>query len=267
MTSRAPLQPFDAYCCQLVPREFRKTTSPEDIDVTLLESEETRPSHIWPLEYSNMPFSYGTLHIEPAFPDREVPNITYGLPFEELCAHHVENTIHCSRIYIIASKSLSTNTNSLSRLQNALGDTVVGTRVGMSPHTHWNEVLAIAREVHPLSIDCIITLGAGSLTDAAKVICWMLANGVTTTEEMETLLSKNPESKNAKPPTVTHIAIPTSLSGGEYQAIAGVTRAHDTGAKVLVSLSLRRCMMRRESSRQPMYWRFQSTVCNLTIVS
>jgi alcohol dehydrogenase class IV len=184
-----------------------------------------------------MAFTYGVPHLQPAFSDREVPKISYGLAFDELCAHHVKDTVDCTRTYIIASKSLSTNTDSLTRLQNALGDKVVGIRIGMSAHTHWNEVLAITKEARPLSIDCIITLGAGSLTDAAKVICWMLANDITTTEGMETLLSKNPKSKNAKAPTVTHIAIPTSLSGGEYQAIAGVTRAHDTGAKVLVSLS------------------------------
>ena len=125
-----------------------------------------------------MAFAFGTDHLEPAFDDREVPRITWGLPFDEATAHHVMHTLDCSRVYIIASNSLSKNTDALQRLQSALGDRVVGVRVGMTPHTHWNQVLEIARDASPKKPDCIVTLGAGSLTDAAKVICWMLGNGI-----------------------------------------------------------------------------------------
>ncbi|EXJ86258.1 alcohol dehydrogenase [Capronia coronata CBS 617.96] len=172
-----------------------------------------------------MAFVYGLDHLEPAFSDRPVPYISYGLHFDEACKHHIENTFQASRVYIIASRSLSSNTSALKRLQDALGDKVVGVRIGMTPHTHWNEVLEVAQDAAPKDPDCIVTLGAGSLTDAAKVVSWMLANDITTSEGMEKLSSATKGSSSAfKPPKIRHIAIPTSLSGGEYQARAGVTR-------------------------------------------
>ncbi|KAJ9607513.1 hypothetical protein H2200_007591 [Cladophialophora chaetospira] len=177
-----------------------------------------------------MTFTYGTDHLEPAFPDRTVPRITWGLHFDEAAAHHITHTLNCSRVYIIASNSLSKNTDALKRLQAALGDKVVGLRVGMTPHTHWNQVLEIAQDASPQKPDCIVTLGAGSLTDGAKVICWMLSNDITTSEGMEKLLAEGRESFTD--PTVLHVAIPTSLSGGEYQSIAGVTRDDGSNAKV-----------------------------------
>jgi alcohol dehydrogenase class IV len=179
-----------------------------------------------------MPFSYGTDHHEPAFSDRPVPYISYGLRFDEACAQHLSPTgsLPATKVYIICSKSLSKNTNALSRLQTALGDKVVGVRIGMDPHTHWNQVLEIVRDAAPKKPDAIITLGAGSLTDAAKMICWMLANDVADSEGMEKMFVSK---RDFKDPDVRHIAIPTSLSGGEYQSIAGVTRDEGNHQKVL----------------------------------
>jgi len=59
--------------------------------------------------------------VRPAFPDRDIPKISFGLPFPEACAKHVEETFGASRVYIIASKSLSTNTDALKRLEEILG--------------------------------------------------------------------------------------------------------------------------------------------------
>jgi len=181
-----------------------------------------------------MSFQYGVDTLRPAFDDRKVPYITYGLHFDEACQKHVENTFQAERVYIIASKSLSTNTDALKRLQKALGGKVVGTRVGMDPHTHWNQVIEVARDAGPKNPDCIITLGAGSLTDAAKVIAWMLANGIETSDELDRMWSGHAHRRtDLRPPTIRHVAVPTSLSGGEYQSIAGVTRDDGSHQKCL----------------------------------
>lgn len=180
-----------------------------------------------------MTFSYGTDHLEHAFGDRPLPYITYGLPFDQACAHHIENTLHAQRVYIIASNSLSKNTSALKRLQDALGDKVVGLRIGMAPHTHWNQVLEVAQDASSKNPDCIVTLGAGSLTDAAKVVTYMLSNGITTSEGMDKLAASPHDFKD---PSIKHVAIPTSLSGGEYQALAGVTRDDGSDRKCLFNL-------------------------------
>jgi len=105
-----------------------------------------------------------------AFPGSEIPHISYGLRFPEACAKHVQNTFNASRVYIIASKALSTNTDALKRLETALDGKVVGRRIGMTPHTLWSECLEVTEETRRLNVDLLITLGAGSLTDAAKIV-------------------------------------------------------------------------------------------------
>lgn len=98
------------------------------------------------------------------------PHISYNLPFHQACSKHITNTFHASRVYIIASASLSKNTSYVRELQDALGDKIVATRYGMKPHTLWSEILEITREASDAQADIIVTLGAGSLTDGAKIV-------------------------------------------------------------------------------------------------
>ena len=96
--------------------------------------------------------------------------ISYGLPFVEACAKHVAKTFNSARVYIIASGSLSRNTDHVKKLQQALGGKVVGTRYGMQPHTLWSEILEVTEDASKANADLLITLGAGTLTDGAKII-------------------------------------------------------------------------------------------------
>lgn len=109
--------------------------------------------------------------VRPAFSGRERPLLSYGIAFPEAAARHVTHTFHASKVYVICSGSLSRNTDSLERLSTALGtDKIAGRRIGMQSHTLWSEVLEIVKEARDAKADLILTLGAGSLTDAAKII-------------------------------------------------------------------------------------------------
>ncbi|KAF4415318.1 alcohol dehydrogenase [Fusarium acutatum] len=135
---------------------------------------------------------------QPAFDDKLTPLVSFGLPFPQACCKHLKTNFKRSRIYIIASASLSKNTSYVDQLKSELDGLVVGVRIGISPHKPISEIVDILADVKVLEIDCIVTLGAGSITDGAKL------------------------------PTALLICIPTSLSGAEYQAIAGAT---DTKSK------------------------------------
>ena len=65
---------------------------------------------------------------------------------------------------------MSRNTDHVQQLRQVLGGKVVGLREGMTPHTLWSEVLEIAVECREKEVDLIVTLGAGSLTDGAKIV-------------------------------------------------------------------------------------------------
>jgi len=104
-----------------------------------------------------------------AFPDKATPLISYGLPFTEACVQHVNETFKASRVYLIASASVTKDTAHTFDLQKALASQLVKTRVGMTPHTLISEVLEIIQECRDMEIDCIVTLGGGSLIDGAKI--------------------------------------------------------------------------------------------------
>lgn len=101
---------------------------------------------------------------------------------------------------------------------------VVGVMKGVKSHTYYSDVLKIAKEAKETQTDCLVTLGAGSLTDAAKMVSLALANDATTVNELDTLYAISPTLRDpiltAKIPV---ICIPTSLSAGEYTPNAGAT--------------------------------------------
>ncbi|VUC37784.1 unnamed protein product [Clonostachys rosea] len=172
---------------------------------------------------------------EPAFQSKATPLVSYGRPFPETCRRHIVNDFKSSRVYLIASASLSRNSPYVELLKDALKDLLSGVHIGISPHTPISEVVDILAKVKDLNIDCIVTLGAGSITDGAKLVRFALANDAWSEEELKTLWggkSVNPDKRETLHlPTIPLICIPTSLSGGEYQAIAGATDMSGTKAK------------------------------------
>ncbi|RDW61041.1 iron-containing alcohol dehydrogenase-like protein [Coleophoma cylindrospora] len=156
-----------------------------------------------------------------AFPPKTKPHISTGIAFPAATAYHVANTFHASKVYVIVSSSIS-KTDNFTVLQKALGDKIVGVRKGIKPHTPWDDVLDIIKDLKEKQADLIVTLGAGSLTDGAKVISFALANNATREDDLErlTAVAKTPDLKPCETPVIN---IPTSLSGGEFSPFAGAT--------------------------------------------
>lgn len=139
-----------------------------------------------------------------AFPDKPTPLVSYGRPFTEVCVKHVKEAFKASRVYLIASTSLSKHTPYTSLLQLALGSKPIKTRLGMTPHTLMSEVLEIVQECRQLDIDCIVTLGGGSLSDGAKIISFVravphLAFPFSTSSPFLTIPRPLPTISNPKP--------------------------------------------------------------------
>ncbi|KAJ9644329.1 hypothetical protein H2204_001681 [Knufia peltigerae] len=153
------------------------------------------------------------------------PYVSHGLPYDVACAKHVSETFHAKRVYIIASGTLARTSDKVERLITAIGkDNVVGVRKGMTPHTPWSEILSIAGECRKLDVDCVVTLGAGSTTDGAKIVVLALANDIQTPQQLARYSVESQDvPDNIAQPTVPLITIPTSLSGGEYFSLGGGT--------------------------------------------
>ncbi|MGA7263589.1 MAG: iron-containing alcohol dehydrogenase, partial [Stellaceae bacterium] len=95
-------------------------------------------------------------------------------------------------------------------------------------HTPRNDVVAAANSARDSGADLIVTLGGGSVTDAAKMVGLCLGNDVTTPEQLDGYRARiaadgTIQRPSVKPPAVRMIAIPTTLSAGEFSAGAGCT--------------------------------------------
>lgn len=176
-----------------------------------------------------MLFNFGDEVCRPAFDYKATPVVSYGLRFPEACLKHCRDTFHSSRVYVICSQSISKQSDALTQLCSALGDRVAGVYVGIRPHTPIDQVLEVVSDAQLRNVDCIVSLGAGSITDAAKLVRLALANKAVNEDDMNTLWGhggSNPAMREKiSRPTIPLIHIPTSLSGGEYQAIAGGTES------------------------------------------
>ncbi|PLB36378.1 iron-containing alcohol dehydrogenase [Aspergillus candidus] len=182
-----------------------------------------------------------------AFPTQSTPLLTYGLPYPTLTAQHAATTFSAKRIYILISGTLARTTDSLQRLQHALESypvadmRVVGVRRGMKSHTYWSEVLEVADDVRATGADLLVILGGGTLVDAGKVVGLALANNITTPSALSTFSTTNPNpnpEQEIHPSHLPTIAIPTTLSGGEYSNLAGSTN-DTTDEKHLFSTGIR----------------------------
>ena len=98
----------------------------------------------------------------------------------------------------------------------------------MPPHTPRRAVIAAAAAAREAGADLLVTIGGGSVTDGGKAVQLCLANDIRTPEALDGfrpvsgpggILGPPP----CKPPSVRQITVPTTLSAGEFSAIAGVT--------------------------------------------
>ncbi len=157
----------------------------------------------------------------------EIERVVFGTPFVEALSTEAER-LGVSRIFVLASATLVREADCLSRLQAKMGDRIVGVFDRLRPHVQREDVLEATSAARELGADLVLTIGGGTPTDAAKMVCLCLANGVKKYEDMDALrATSRPDGTVVQPdlitPTVRSIFVPTTLSAGEFAAGAGCT--------------------------------------------
>ena len=153
--------------------------------------------------------------------------VAYGTGFEEALARELD-LVGARKVYVLASGTLARTTDAVERLRRVLGDRDAGLCTRIGAHTPRIDVVAAANEARAAKADLILTLGGGSATDAAKMVSLCLANDVTDPVQLDAYSVKiGADGKSVRPsykaPTVASMIIPTTLSAGEFSAIAGCT--------------------------------------------
>ena len=133
-----------------------------------------------------------------------------------------------ARVFLMVSNSLNAKTDVIEKVRRALGDCCVGTFDAMPPHTPRSSVILASEAARAVRADLIVTIGGGSVTDGAKAVQMCLANDIRSPNAIDLLRPvKGPDGTIGPPkmnaPTVRQISVPTTLSGGDFSAIAGVT--------------------------------------------
>jgi len=154
----------------------------------------------------------------------QMDEVIYGKPAAEAVTECVSR-LGASRVFLMVSGTLNRETDEIDKLRRVLGDRVAGTFDAMPPHSPRTAVMEAVSMARQADADLIVTLGGGSITDGAKAVQLSLANDIQSIDDMDKLRA-DPDTgtmDHVKPPTVRQISIPTTLSGGEFSALCGVT--------------------------------------------
>ena len=170
------------------------------------------------------------------FPQME--SVIFGQPFAEALAQEVDR-LETRAVFVLASGTLARTTDTVERLRRMLGNRLAGVCAKIGAHTPRTDVVAAANAAREAGADLIVTLGGGSVTDAAKMVGLCLGNGVTDPSQLESYRARiaadgMASRPDVKAPSVRSIPIPTTLSAGEYTSSAGCT---DTARHVKESFS------------------------------
>ena len=154
-------------------------------------------------------------------------SVVFGTPYADALAQEVD-LLDARAVFILASGTLARETDLVERLRQMLGNRFAGICAKIGAHTPRTDVVAAANMAREAGADLLVTLGGGSVTDAAKMVGLCLGNGVTQPEQLDGYRARIAADGTAqrpavKPPGVRMIAIPTTLSAGEFSAGAGCT--------------------------------------------
>jgi maleylacetate reductase len=148
--------------------------------------------------------------------------VIFGTPAAEAIVGQVDR-LGASHVFLMVSGTLNRETDEIEKIRNALGSRCVGTFDAMPAHTPRSAVIAASEQARGCRADLIVTVGGGSTTDGAKAVQICLANDVRTVEGIDTIRANKGVTPPMNAPKVRQISVPTTIAGGEFSAIAGVT--------------------------------------------
>jgi len=151
--------------------------------------------------------------------------INFGETIEVALRRELEQ-MGAKRVFVLASNTLSQQTDALTRVKAILQDRFVGVFDAMpahSPRSALLQALAMAREVEP---DLLISLGGGSSIDGAKLVQVGLAETIRSHDDFNAFHAQRGADGQIFVPKIRdnglrQIAIPTTLSGAEYTTTGG----------------------------------------------
>ncbi len=156
-----------------------------------------------------------------------IDGVIYGIPLAEALETEVKR-LDAGAVYVMASGTLNRETRLIDDVRDVLGNRLAGVCAKIGAHTPRIDVVAAANEARAAGADTILTVGGGSVTDAAKMVGLCLGNDVSDPDQLDRFATivhgdGRIERPQTQPPGARAICVPTTLSAGEFNSAAGCT--------------------------------------------
>lgn len=153
--------------------------------------------------------------------------VIYGSPVAEVLGAEVDR-LDARAVYVLASGTLARTTDVVTTIRSVLGNRCAGVMAKIGAHTPRADVVEAANAAREAGADLLLTIGGGSVTDAAKMVGLCLGNAVSAPSGLDAYRAViSADGSVLRPPVnapaVRFIAVPTTLSAGEFNASAGCT--------------------------------------------
>jgi maleylacetate reductase len=105
----------------------------------------------------------------------QMDEVIFGMPAAQQVAD-LARRAGAERVLLMVSGTLNRETDEIARIRAALGNTCAAVFDRVPPHTPREAVIEAAEMARNADVDLIVTVGGGSVTDAAKAVQLCLAN-------------------------------------------------------------------------------------------
>lgn len=154
--------------------------------------------------------------------------VVFGRPAAEAVIEAAER-LDAKRVFILAGTTLNRKTDEVRRIAEALGPRYAGIHDEMPAHSPRDAVVDCANKARDAGCDLLVSVGGGSTTDGGKAVTICLEHDIHEPDGLEPFrtvvdpVTGKRSFPQYRAPKVRQICVPTTLSGGEFNARAGVT--------------------------------------------
>ena len=141
------------------------------------------------------------------------------------------------RVLVLSGKTVAEKTDSVRRVNDALGDMSVGVYSNLPQRAPLSSAVEAANLAVAQGVDTLVGVGGSTISDASRMIAVLMTEGITTEaqlrqlgEDQDMMLSPNLEGK----PLPLQVSIPTTLSAGEFNMGGGNVLDDQAGHKIRV---------------------------------
>ena len=138
---------------------------------------------------------------------------------------------------VLSGRTVAEKTNSVRRVVDSLGDLSAGAYSGLTQRAPLSAAVEAANMAVANGVDTLVGVGGSTISDASRMIAVLMAEGITTvqqlrqlSQEQDMMLTPDLEGKTLP----LQVAIPTTLSSGEFNMGGGNVLDDEAGHKIRV---------------------------------